>query len=289
MTAPLEESPLASLGILELIDAMPELCSLYREDGLLMAINRANEQMIRVSREAIVGRFNLFDDDRVIGVERVAAYRRAFTGELQVLPVMQVELQRIEEFGTHRPPVLWLETTLVPLRRRADGRAAYVLGVSRDVTALMDARHEIKVQRETIVALDAAHREIAAQRATIQALSTPVIEVWEGVVMLPLLGHLDDARFEAMSASLLAAVTRTRARFVVIDLTGVAALGVASAGQLVRVIRAVQLLGARGLLVGIRPELAQTMVAAQLGTEGIPVYADLRQALRACIRGSAAG
>mgnify|MGYP000985898853 FL=1 len=288
MTALSEDSPLASLGVFELIDAMPELCSLYREDGLLMAVNRANERMVGLSREALVGRFNLFDDDRVIGVERVAAYRRAFAGELQVLPVMQVEL-RTDTLGLElRPPVLWLETTLVPLRRRADGRAAYVLGVSRDVTALMDARREIKVQRETIAALDAAHREIAAQRATIQALSTPVIEVWEGVVMLPLLGHLDDARFETMSASLLAAVTRARARFVVIDLTGVAALGGASVGQLVGVIRAVRLLGARGLLVGIRPELAQAMVAAQLGIEGISVYADLRQALRACIRGSAA-
>ena len=288
MTALSEDSPLASLGVFELIDAMPELCSLYREDGLLMAVNRANERMVGLSREALVGRFNLFDDDRVIGVERVAAYRRAFAGELQVLPVMQVEL-RTDTLGLElRPPVLWLETTLVPLRRRADGRAAYMLGVSRDVTALMDARREIKVQRETIAALDAAHREIAAQRATIQALSTPVIEVWEGVVMLPLLGHLDDARFETMSASLLAAVTRARARFVVIDLTGVAALGGASVGQLVGVIRAVRLLGARGLLVGIRPELAQAMVAAQLGIEGISVYADLRQALRACIRGSAA-
>lgn len=281
----IEESQLASLGVVEMIDELPELCSVYREDGLLLAVNRANECVLGVPRDVVIGRFNMFSDERVLGPERVAAYRRAFAGSLQVLPSSRIQLSSsvVLDAGVKRP-VLWLETTLVPLRRRADGCATYVLGISRDVTSLMQAHSEIEAQRRTIAALEAAQREIALQRATIQALSTPVIEVWEGVVMVPVLGHVDDARLEAATGSLLAAVTRTRARFVVIDVTGLTGFGADAGRRLIRLIRAVELLGARGLLVGIRPELATSLLAAGVGLDGITVHADLRRALWACIQ-----
>ncbi len=279
-----EDLHFASIGVVEAIDELPELCSIYRADGLLMAINRANERVLGVSRDVVIGRFNMFEDERVLGAPRVGAYRRAFAGTLQVLPASRIQLtpSDVLDPGVKRP-VLWLETTLVPLRRRADGQAPYVLGMSRDMTSLMEARDEIEAQRRTIEALEAAHREIELQRATIQALEAPVIEVWDGVVMLPLFGHLDDARVEDMTRSLLEAVTRTRARFVVVDLTGLTGLGSSSALRLIRLLRAVELLGARGLLAGIRPGLTTSLLAADIGLEGIAVHADLRRALWACI------
>lgn len=279
-----DDPQLAALGLVAALDEMPELCSIYREDGLLMALNTANERVLGADRARMVGRFNLFADPRVLGHERVAAYRRAFAGEVQVLPASRIQLQPSEHLDvTVKRPVLWLETTLVPLHRHADGRAAYVLGLSRDVTTLMQARQEIEHQRETIAALEAAHREIEAQRATIHALSTPVIEVWEGVLTLPMLGHFDAARLDRMTAQLLDAVTRTRARFAIFDLTGLAVVEQDTAAALSRVLRAVALLGARGLLAGIRPELARALAEQELALVRGAVHQDLRQALAACL------
>lgn len=280
-----DDPQLASLGLVAALDELPDVCSIYREDGLLIAINPANERLIGVSREHVVGRFNLFVE-HVFEDERLAAYRRAFAGEVQVLPVMRIQIEPPKNLDIELlRPVLFLETTLVPLCRRPDGRAAYVLGVSRDVTATMKAYQEIEQQRATIAALEAAHREIAAQRETIEALSTPVIEVWDGIVTLPLLGRLDAARLANATARLLDAVTRLRARVVILDVTGLAELDPDVAAGLLRMLRAAELLGARGVLVGIRPDVAGTLAHLDVGLGRVTVRQNLRQALAACLPG----
>lgn len=279
----LDDPQLASLALVAALDELPDVCSIYREDGLLIAINPANERLIGVPRERVIGRFNIFTE-HVFDPARIAAYRRAFAGEVQVLPVtrIQIDAPKSPEFGLRRP-VLFLETTLVPLCRRPDGRAAYVFGLSRDVTATMQAYQEIEQQRATIAALEAARREIEDQRATIEALSTPVIEVWDGVVTLPLLGRLDPTRLANATARLLDAVTRLRARVVILDVTGLAELDPDVAAGLLRMLRAAELLGARGVLVGIRPDVAGTLADLDAGLARVTVRQNLRQALASCL------
>lgn len=279
----LDDPQLASLALVAALDELPDVCSIYREDGLLIAINPANERLIGVPRERVIGRFNIFTEP-VFEPARIAAYRRAFAGEVQVLPVtrIQIDAPKNPEFGLRRP-VLFLETTLVPLCRRPDGRAAYVFGLSRDVTATMQAYQEIEQQRATIAALEAARREIDDQRATIEALSTPVIEVWDGVVTLPLLGRLDATRLANATARLLDAVTRLRARVVILDVTGLAELDPDVAAGLLRMLRAAELLGARGVLVGIRPDVAGTLADLDAGLGRVTVRQNLRQALASCL------
>lgn len=279
----LDDPQLASLGLVAALDELPDVCSIYREDGVLIAINPANERLIGVPRDAVIGRFNIFTE-RVFEPERLDAYHRAFAGAVQVLPVTRIHIDppRHLEVELLRP-VLFLETTLVPLCRRPDGRAPYVLGVSRDVTATMKAYQEIEQQRATIAALEAAHREIEAQRATIEVLSTPVIEVWDGVVTLPLLGRLDATRLANATARLLDAVTRLRARVVILDVTGLAELAPDVAAGLLRMLRAAELLGARGVLVGIRPDVAGTLSDLDVDLGRVTVRQNLRQALAACL------
>jgi anti-anti-sigma regulatory factor len=280
----LDDPQLAALGLVAALDELPDVCSIYREDGLLMTINPANERLIGVPREHVIGRFNLFADERVLGPERLAAYRRAFAGAVQVMPVTRIQIEPPKDLDVQLlSPVLFLETTLVPLCRRPDGRAPYVLGLSRDVTTAMKANLEIEQQRATIAALEAAHREIEAQRATIEALSTPVIEVWDGVVTLPLLGRLDATRLAGATARLLDAVTRLRARVVILDVTGLAGLDPDVAAGLLRMLRAAELLGARGVLVGIRPDVAGSLADLDVGLGRVTVRQNLRQALASCL------
>lgn len=125
--------------------------------------------------------------------------------------------------------------------------------------------------------------ELEQQRALIASISAPVIEVWDGVITLPLVGPLDAERADQVQAHLLSEVARTRARHVIVDLTGVDRLQAGAGAALVRVIRAVRLLGAEPVLVGLSPQHAQEFAAQAIDLDGTTTLRDLREALRRCI------
>lgn len=121
---------------------------------------------------------------------------------------------------------------------------------------------------------------IEEQRALIDALSAPVIEVWEGVIMTPLVGELDPGRVDRVLTALLERTQAARARAVIIDLTGVSALAPGAADGLARAARALALLGAETILAGISPVLAQEFAAADVDLGDATTVRDLREALR---------
>jgi rsbT co-antagonist protein RsbR len=125
---------------------------------------------------------------------------------------------------------------------------------------------------------------IEQQQRALLELSTPVIQVWDGVLVLPLIGEIDDARAAQLTESVLAAIARTRSRHVVIDLTGVPALGDAAASGMLRTIRAVELLGAACSLTGISAGVAQALAAGDLDwSRTVRIFADLQAALKVVI------
>lgn len=122
------------------------------------------------------------------------------------------------------------------------------------------------------------------QHETIQTLSAPVLRVWDGVLMMPVLGAIDGDRAARMMEALLDAVTTSRARHAIIDLTAVRALDPMLGEQLRRLFQAVRLLGAKGIVVGIRPDVAQAMVSGGVDLAGIPTLATVREALVLCMQ-----
>lgn len=127
---------------------------------------------------------------------------------------------------------------------------------------------------ERTAALSARSAELQASleaqqqlNATIAALSVPILPVREDSIVVPLIGALDPARAEQLLGSVLEAVQQRRSRTVVLDVTGMAMIDTATAQIIIQTASAVGLLGAEIVLVGIRPELAQTLVAlgVQLG------------------------
>jgi anti-anti-sigma factor len=120
---------------------------------------------------------------------------------------------------------------------------------------------------------------IAKQQEAIHVLSTPTIEVWEGVLTVPVLTSIDTGRAAAMMQTILEAVTRTRCHHVILDLTGVNTVDTHTADHLIRLIRAVQLLGSQGIVVGIHPMVAQTLVSIGADLSDIRTMANLRDAL----------
>ncbi|MRG96669.1 STAS domain-containing protein [Polyangium spumosum] len=128
---------------------------------------------------------------------------------------------------------------------------------------------------------------IESQKQAIAELGTPIIEVWQDVLVVPVVGALDAARAEQMLEVLLEAVVHRQARFVILDLTGVEAVDASTAEHLVRVAAAVRLLGCEGIITGIRPSVAETIVGLGVDLSQTRTLRSLKDALRFCTGDSA--
>ena len=131
---------------------------------------------------------------------------------------------------------------------------------------------------ETFVA--ARERVIASQSEQLLELSTPVVKLWDGVVAVPLVGTLDSARTQVVMETLLQTLIDTGSEHAIIDITGVAAVDTQVAQHLLKTVVAARLMGAECIISGIRPQIAQTVVALGIEFGDIPTKATLADALR---------
>ena len=115
-------------------------------------------------------------------------------------------------------------------------------------------------------------------------LSTPVSCVWDGILMLPLLGDVDDRRSRQVTEDLLNAIVSTQSTHVLLDVTGLGDVNTGVIAQLMRTVRAAELLGAECWIVGITPDVAQTIVGLGVDLGQITTYADLRDGLQEALR-----
>jgi rsbT co-antagonist protein RsbR len=106
---------------------------------------------------------------------------------------------------------------------------------------------------------------ILSQQRTMLELSTPVVELWKGILALPLIGTLDSERTQLVMESLLTRIVETGASIAIIDITGVPTVDTLVAQHLLKTVAAARLMGADCLISGIRPQIAQTIV--HLGVE----------------------
>jgi rsbT co-antagonist protein RsbR len=125
---------------------------------------------------------------------------------------------------------------------------------------------------------------ITEQAEQLMELSTPVVKLWEGVVSVPLVGTLDSARAQIVMERLLQTLIDTGSPFAIIDITGVPAVDTQVAQHLLKTVMAARLMGAECIVSGIRPQIAQTIVALGIEFGDILTKATLADALRAAIR-----
>jgi rsbT co-antagonist protein RsbR len=126
---------------------------------------------------------------------------------------------------------------------------------------------------------------ITRQQQELLELSTPVVELWDGILALPLIGTLDSARTQIVMESLLQRIVSSRAEIAIIDITGVPTVDTLVAQHLIKTISAARLMGADCILSGIRPQIAQTIV--HLGLElNVVSKATMADALALALRRS---
>jgi anti-anti-sigma factor len=121
--------------------------------------------------------------------------------------------------------------------------------------------------------------DLRASQETLRELSAPIIPVLPGVLVAPLIGALDSTRAAVLTSNILRMVQSHQARYVIIDITGVPFVDTHVAGILMRAAAAVRLLGAQVWLVGIRPEVAQTIVILGIDLQTISTHPDLQAAV----------
>lgn len=150
-------------------------------------------------------------------------------------------------------------------------------GVNEMIDSLASAQQSSAEYRQD---LEEKLATIERQQAAIRELSTPIMEVWEGILCLPIVGIMDTGRSADMTDALLRAVVSTRARCAIIDITGIEVMDTGTADHFIRMAKAVRLLGAECVLTGMNPQIAQTVVHMGVDMEGVTTHRSLRDALQ---------
>jgi predicted ATPase/GAF domain-containing protein/tRNA A-37 threonylcarbamoyl transferase component Bud32 len=169
-------------------------------------------------------------------------------------------------------------TLYARLEERVNERTADLRRAHEQIMELnleQQARQEQEMREKTEL--------ILRQEELIRALSTPIIQVWDDVLTIPVVGELDDRRSTDITQSLLERISSTRSRYAIVDLTGVREIDAATADRIARIVRAVKLLGARGIITGIRPAVAQVMTSLGADLSDVTTHRNLREGLRACM------
>lgn len=135
----------------------------------------------------------------------------------------------------------------------------------------------------TITELKQKVDTVKQQAHAIRELSTPAIEVWDGILVMPIIGVVDTARGQSIMDEMLSAIAEKKAKFVILDITGVDIVDTAVANHLVQVVRGGYMLGAKCVLTGINPAVAQSIVAIGADLRHVTTLRSLKEGLSHCL------
>jgi rsbT co-antagonist protein RsbR len=204
-----------------------------------------------------------------------------------------------EEFAEVRALLADLSRSRARVGFSPSETAASVFSLKQAVSELTESDDDVAVFRQvlrfsglldalglwTFETYSAAREEIIKEQSEqLLELTTPVVKLWEGVLAVPLVGTLDSARTQVVMEKLLEALVETSSEHAIIDITGVLAVDTQVAQHLLKTVVAARLMGAECVISGIRPQIAQTIVALGIEFGDIVTKATLADALRHALR-----
>ncbi len=265
----LHENRVLKAQLAALLEACQGMAWVKDPNGRFVAVNSVIAQAANCTKQDMAGTTD-FD-------HWPAAQAQAFVRDDQLVMesghLKQVE-EPLDQQANHQ--TVWLSTRKVPVVG-PDGRSLGTAGTARDITE----ERSTAIDRERF-----ANELVAAQAKLIDELATPILNLWEGVLAVPLIGTIDAQRTQKLMDALLQAIRDQDARRVLLDVTGVRTVDREVASLLLRAVRASKLTGARCALVGIRPEVARSLVDADIDLGELPTYSTLAQGLAAAIEKS---
>lgn len=198
---------------------------------------------------------------------------------------------KVVDSAQHLVPFLWQGRVQLPDRvrwlrahsfptRLSDGGTRWE-GVILDITAEREseiARQAGEIERDRLLARLLEQNQLLQRQAEVlQELATPIIPLASGVIALPLIGSIDPPRAQQLLAVLLAGAARHHAHLALVDITGVRSLDRFGAEVLVRAAQALRLLGARMVVTGMRPAIAQALVHLDVELTGLQVFGSFQE------------
>lgn len=168
-----------------------------------------------------------------------------------------------------------------------DSLVSLEMGINFMIMDLRAMQEENQRKEDRLLSKQAELEEklltIEKQREAIRELSTPIMEVWDDVLVLPVVGVLDTRRSMEIMNTLLGTIVANQSKCVIIDITGVEIVDTKTADYLLKVVHAAQLLGARCVLTGINPAVAQTLVEIGADLSAVTTLRNLKAGLFDCI------
>ncbi|MBI4856797.1 MAG: PAS domain-containing protein [Acetobacterium woodii] len=236
----------------QILDQIPAPVMAVNKDLIVTYINEAGKKMLRKSGDEILG----------IPCKDLICTDQCGTDDCAMLKAMRAgkthSSRTVASIGEQTLP---LEFSAVPLLDEAGeiiGGLEFVL----DITERVLYENRLKEQSHTI-----------------REMSTPTIKLWEGVMVLPIVGVVDSMRAQHMMESMLTKIAETYAKVIILDIHGVAAVDTAVANHLIKITKATKLMGCDCILSGISPAVAQTIIQLGIDMEAINTRATLSDAL----------
>jgi rsbT co-antagonist protein RsbR len=228
-------------------------------NGRVQSWNPGAQRLKQYTPDEVVGRHvSMFytDDDVRMGLadrEMATAVREGR---------FETEGWRVRKDGTR----FWANIVISPIRDADDEVSGYVK-IARDLTERRAQEHLVARQRDEIL-----------------ELSTPVIQVWDHVLVLPIIGTLDSLRAARLTESLLERIAEHQAQVAILDISGVPAIDTTTSQHMLKTVQAARLMGTSSILSGVRPETAQSMVHLGIDLETLHSRSSLRDALQLALR-----
>ncbi len=234
-----------------LIEASLDPLVTIAPDGKITDVNAATESITGRSRQELIG--TDFSDYFTSSEKASDGYRQVFReGQVRDYPL------EIRNSDGRVTSVLYNASVY----RDESGAVVGVFAAARDITERKLSEERIKQQSQEIL-----------------ELSTPVMQVWQGVVAVPLIGCLDSQRTQQFMERLLDRIVETNSPVALVDIMGVPTIDTQTAQHLIETITAVRLLGAQVVLTGLRPAIAQTLVHLGIDLSGITTRSSLAAGL----------
>lgn len=263
-----EQLKRAEVRFEQLLNSAPDAVIIVDAQGCIVLVNRQVEVMFGYTREEMLGQpIEMLMPERFRGAH--LSYRERYTSAPRVRPMgVGMELIGMRKDGSEFP----IEVSLSPMETE---QGLQVVSIIRDITERKQAIEEQTRLQEKIIEM---------QAMALRELSTPLIPITDQVLVMPLIGAIDSRRAQHILDHLLEGVTEHRARAVIVDITGVPIIDTQVASVLLEAARAVRLLGARPVLTGIRPEVAQTLVGLGISFGEIETYSTLQAGIAHFVR-----